>query len=203
MSWRKLWFRIGWTDHLEQRIMKRITRLFTALWAVVWLAGCGLPSDSAGPSSPDPTPNHLLRPITNLLGHTLQGLQGTLMSCQSLPAQQVERVIGPAGGTIQIGPHRLSIPSNALSAPTVISAELPSDPVSSVRFGPAGLQFAQPATLTLSYAHCNGLGLLLPKRIAYTTDLLAIITYLLSTDDPLARKVSAPLDHFSRYAVAW
>ena len=44
---------------------------------------------------------------------------------------------------------------------------------------------------------------LLPKRIAYTTDALSILELLASLDNPLARRVSADLDHFSTYAVAW
>ena len=74
-----------------------------------------------------------------------------------------------------------------------------------VRFGPEGLQFAagQHATLTLSYANCPLLGSLLPKRIAYTTDLLSILSYVISVDDLVHRRVSGSLEHFSRYAVAW
>jgi hypothetical protein len=79
----------------------------------------------------------------------------------------------------------------------------PSDPVVSVSFAPEGLTFARPARLTLSYAQCPLLPSLLPKHIAYTTNLLEILQLLTSVDDLLHRNVSAGLDHFSRYAVAW
>jgi hypothetical protein len=55
----------------------------------------------------------------------------------------------------------------------------------------------------MSYANCFGAALPLPRRIAYTTDLLAILEFLLSVDDLASRRVSADLDHSSRYAVAW
>ncbi len=87
----------------------------------------------------------------------------------------------------------------------VITAEAPVGTVNSVQLQPEGLQFAQgrPARLTLSYANCPLLGRLLPKRIAYTTDLLEILSYVLSVDDLLNKRVTGALEHFSRYAVAW
>src|SRR6185295_19908172 len=106
---------------------------------------------------------------------------------------------------LTVGPHTLTVPAGALGAPVLITADAPVGTVNSVRFGPEGLQFAagKPATLTLSYANCPLLGSLLPKRVAYTTDLLAILSYVTSLDDLLARKVTGSLAHFSRYAVAW
>jgi hypothetical protein len=42
------------------------------------------------------------------------------------------------------------------------------------------------------------------KRIAYTTDDLDDLLNLLpSIDDLLGQRVSASLEHFSRYAVSW
>ena len=39
--------------------------------------------------------------------------------------------------------------------------------------------------------------------IAYITDRLRILDLLPSLDNPLLMRVSAPLQHFSRYAAAW
>lgn len=41
------------------------------------------------------------------------------------------------------------------------------------------------------------------KRVAYTSERLEILSYLLSRDDLLLMQVSGELEHFSRYAVAW
>ena len=116
---------------------------------------------------------------------------------------RAQKNIGPGGGTIQIGPHRLVVPAGALSTTLTIQGVAPGDNVVSVHFEPEGLRFARPARLTLSYAHCPPMPRLLPKRIAYTTDLLEIQELLGSVDDLLRKRVSARLDHFSRYAVAW
>ena len=114
------------------------------------------------------------------------GLLGTsigsgLLACNPLPYAANSATIGPAGGSLTVGPHTLTVPAGALTTPVLISAEAPVGTVNSVRFGPEGLQFAagKPATLTLSYANCPLLGSLLPKRIAYTTDLLSILSYVI------------------------
>ena len=128
-----------------------------------------------------------------------------LLYCRPLPYASTTQTIGPSGGTISVGPHTLTIPAGALSRSVAITAEAPSDSVNSVQLLPQGLTFAagKPARLTLSYSNCSLLGILLPKRIAYTTDSLTLIQLLPSIDDLLRRRVSASLKHFSRYAVSW
>ena len=127
----------------------------------------------------------------------------SLLQCTALPADSVTQTIGPEGGVIQVGGHALAIPPGALSEPVAITAIAPSDTVNRVHFEPQGLTFAQPASLTMSYANCDVLGSLLPKQIAYTTDALAILELLPSLDDLWGRTVTAHLGHFSDYAIAW
>jgi hypothetical protein len=55
----------------------------------------------------------------------------------------------------------------------------------------------------MSYANCSLLGRLLPKRIAYTTDQLQILYYLLSLDNLLGKNVTGTVNHFSAYVIAW
>jgi hypothetical protein len=108
------------------------------------------------------------------------------------------------GGSISAGPHTLVIPPGALLSPTTITMTAPTGRhVNAVRFQPEGLQFVTPAALTMSYANCNLLGNLLPKRIAYTDDNLNILYYLLSLDNLLSKKVTGKVNHFSDYIVAW
>ena len=129
---------------------------------------------------------------------------GALLSCSPLQADSVTQTIGPEGGTIFVGPHKLRVPEGALAESTTITAVAPSDTVNRVVLSPHGLQLAESARLTLSYANCGVVSWWLPKRIAYTTDdLLTIIELLISFDNVLAQRVSADLDHFSTYAVAW
>jgi hypothetical protein len=82
-----------------------------------------------------------------------------------------------------------------------IRAEQMSGKVNSVRFSPEGLKFASPATLTMGYKNCSLV--LLPKRIVYTSELLKVLVILRSVDLLGSKTVTAPIDHFSRYAVAY
>ena len=137
----------------------------------------------------------------NLLG----GLLGGVLLCKPQPYASATQLIGAAGGTIKVGRHTLVVPAGALDAPVQIKAEAPSDAVSSLRFSPEGLQFnpGHSPVLTLDYSNCPAGRLNILKRIAYTTEKLQIITRLLSLDNLLKMQISAPIEHFSRYAVAW
>jgi hypothetical protein len=175
--------------------MKRMRLLSAAL--LVWAAAAGLSC------LPDRAPTAPAVPPANasLIGSLLQPTG--LLQCTPLPYTSTTQVIGPAGGIMKIGPHTLVVPAGALSQNVTITAVIPTDPVNSIRFSPQGLQFSLSAALTMSYANCNLLGLLLPKQIAYTDDNLNILSYLISLDNLFAKKVTGQLDHFSRYAVAW
>jgi hypothetical protein len=174
--------------------MKR-TRLLLSLSLLATLAltiSCtaDLPT---GPEIPAPSPSL----IGSLLGPT------GLLKCTPLPYATATATIGRLGGVLKVGPHKLTVPPGALTAPVTITAVAPSETVNRVQFTPAGLQFEVPAALTMSYANCNLLGLLLPKRIAYVNGGLDILYYLLSIDNLLAKKVTGKLNHFSSYAIAW
>ena len=166
----------------------------TLLGAVVLLAlACGEPT-GVGVNGSTPPPQGDL----NLWG-SLSGL----LQCSPLPADSVTQTIGPEGGRLQVGPHTLFVPPGALAEPVSITAVAPSDTVNRIVFQPAGLTFSRPAALTMSYANCGPLRLLLPKRIAYTTDVLEVLEYLTSFDAWWARSVIGRVNHFSTYAIAW
>jgi hypothetical protein len=147
-----------------------------------------------------PTPDPLLEPLVDpALQLTLKTVH--LLTCSRQPYVQTKAVVGPAGGTIVVGAHRLTIPAGALSSPVTITAEQMSGVVNSVRLQPAGLKFAKAATLTLSYRNC-----LLPpltKRVVYTDEQLRILELIPSLDLRLSKSVNGSILHFSRYAVAY
>lgn len=173
--------------------LNRILLTLVATAVVALTASCG---------TEQPPATAPRAPSADLIGSTLNIVTG-LLQCRPLPYASNSAVIGPAGGTLQIGVHTLTVPAGALTQPVWITGTAPSDNVNSVQLYPQGLQFAHPASLTLSYANCNTLNKILPKRIAYTTDLLQILSYLVSADDQRNQQVTGQLNHFSRYAVAW
>ena len=154
----------------------------------VALISCGTDSGSNGPSAATPE---------------FSRGSGKLLKCTPQAHVLVGQMIGPSGGEIRVGKHRLEIPSHALTRNVYITMEMGLDSTNSVQFQPEGLVFARPAKLTLDYGNCSGIGSLLPLRVAYTTNLLQIIQYLISIDNKSGHKVSAQLQHFSRYAVAY
>ena len=137
--------------------------------------------------------------ITGVVGSVLTVTD--LLTCTPQPYQLVQKTIGYQGGTISVGNHTLVIPRGALRQNTTITAEQMSGRTNSVRFSPEGLQFEQPAGLVLDYKNC--LLVVLPKRIVYTDENLKILEVLRSLDFFRGKTVAAPIDHFSRYAVAY
>jgi hypothetical protein len=182
-------------------MMKTWNRRFVALGLVVALtmgAGCTSSESPVGPSaaSTEKAPELLLG---GLVGNVLSITD--LLTCSSLPYATTTRTVGPNGGVVAVGQYTLVIPAGALSSNVQIRAEQMSGKVNSVRFSPEGLKFASPATLTMGYKNCSLV--LLPKRIVYTSELLKVLEILRSQDLLGPKTVTAPIDHFSRYAVAY
>ena len=173
----------------------RFARVLAGILAV------GIAATSCGPerSLTAPPPNPDL--IGGVLG-TVGNVAGALLQCSALPDYQASKVIGPSGGFLQVGPHLLVIPPGALSSNVTITAHAPSDRTRDIQFGPTGLQFQEPAALSMSYDSCGLLVGLLPK-VAYTTDLLSILYYVPSLNDARHHLVVGDIKHFSRYAVAY
>jgi hypothetical protein len=168
-------------------------------WLVIALvvAGC---TDRALVSAPEAAPP--AAPQASLIGDLL-GVTG-LLQCSNLTYATATQTIGSKGGTLRVGPHTLTVPVGALSSPVAITGALVTGRgVNAVRFQPEGLKFERSASLTMSYANCNLLGRVLPKRVAYVGDALNILSYLLSFDNLLGTKVTGRVDHFSNYAVSW
>lgn len=192
--------------------------LRSTLIALATAASVGCSSDMFAPEPvAEPTPNQLLglgktvRGLGNTLGNTVNNTLNTvnnlltgLVACTPLQNSTVTKKIGPQGGTISVGQFTLTIPAGALSQTKTIVMQQVADTVNSVRFAPHGLQFAQSATLTMGYSNCL-LALQTPKpvRILYVTETLQQIEAPLSVDNQVTNKVSAEIDHFSRYAIAW
>lgn len=126
-----------------------------------------------------------------------------LMACYPQEKVSVSQVVGPAGGTVTIGKHSLVIPKSALASTVTITAEAVPDSFNSIRFGPDGLKFSQSAVLTMDYYNCLIPLSLSAAYIAYVDENKNILERRVSFDDPQTYRVSAPIDHFSRYAVAW
>lgn len=174
--------------------MKTIALARAALlaWIALVVVSCAEPTNPA--------------PQAGLLDGDLFGelKQNTgLLQCTPLPYDSVTQTIGPEGGTILVGPHAFTVPEGALDTAVTITAVTPSDTINRIQFQPEGLVFNGYTTLGMSYANCDLLGSLLPKRVAYVSADLTILDYLPSLDNVLTQTVRGKVQHFSEYALAW
>lgn len=189
-------------------MFSRKRRLLGPVLGGVLLLSVACSSTDSGPAGPtDNGPEARLVASPVLADASLGGLVSTalssvsLLTCRPLPYASAVATVGPNGGTIKVGANTLVIPQGALASRVTIKAEQVSGKVNSIRFSPEGLKFARPAQLTMSYENC--LVVLSAKRIVYTTEALKVLEILRSLDLNLKRTVAAPVDHFSRYAVAY
>jgi hypothetical protein len=164
-----------------------------------------MPPDTAGAVPPDTTgavpPDTTGAVPPDTAGTVPAGEEASLLSCQPQAYAVTTKVIGPRGGSIIVGDHSLKIFEDALSEDVTITAEQIEGTVNSVRFSPAGLHFAIPAVLSLSYKNCANVWH--PKRIAYVDESLNILEWPLSLDFNRSSQVKGLIYHFSRYAVAF
>ena len=126
-----------------------------------------------------------------------------LVSCRPLKAEHGSKWIGPNGGTLNVGEYTLVVPAGALDRQVKITMRQVRDTVNSVRFGPEGLKFSRSARLTMYYYNCRQLPDGREHRMAYVDESLSVLESPKSRDDAKRYEVSADIDHFSRYAVAW
>ena len=131
----------------------------------------------------------------------VNGDPSPVIECEPLPYDADVKVVGPAGGILTVGPHKLMIPRGALTRYEVITAEIPVALNVAVKFSPHGLRFLKPAMLLLNYRHCRP-----PEgsahRVAYVNDAAEILEWPSSYDDPRQGILFGTIDHFSKYAVA-
>jgi hypothetical protein len=175
--------------------MMRSTKFFSLTAAVATLAlvaACA--TDATGPSE------EVEAGVVSTVSLAQQGL----LRCIPRPYASASALIGPLGGEIKVGKNEFKVPRGALFVPTLITMQLPSDTVNSVRFSPEGLVFNPLALpdLKLDYKNC-----LLPKgakpRVVFTTETLRVLESLPSTSDSTTGLVDARLKHFSRYAITY
>jgi hypothetical protein len=127
----------------------------------------------------------------------------TLLMCEPKPYEAETAIIGPEGGEIAFGPHKIKIPKGALSEPTVVTAEALSSLLVSAEFSPHGLVFDKKVELELSYKGCYLPSDFRTLRAVYLDDADNIIEWPWALDFRRGDKVVARIDHFSKYAVAY
>ena len=125
---------------------------------------------------------------------TIGGMKG----CTARGAQFGTAVIGPSGGELVVGPHRLIVPPGALTQAVEISGTAPEGALSSIILEPHGLQFKKPAGLILDVGNCTDV-----PDVVYINELGIISDPIPAIYSTWWHTIAAPIDHFSGYAVAF
>lgn len=127
-------------------MLRRACFRLAALFAATLVAGC------AEPLAPPAAPTGPLRSTLESVISTDGVLE--LASPRSLlePSRASKRILAAEGGWVELAGYRVDIPAGALPADTTITIELPTSGSLASRlvaeFGPHGVQFNTPVTLT-------------------------------------------------------
>jgi hypothetical protein len=182
---------------------RRFASLFAIALAAVMLTSCAddhaLPTAPVAPVAPNPSLiGGLVGTVTDVVGGVLNlGFS----ECPTDRTQSGSALIGSAGGTVRVGPHRLQVPRGALNKTVRISGVAPKGDYAQIKFEPEGLKFKRPTTLVMSYDGCR-IEELPQLRIVYVNETLEIITVLPTTTNRRDETATTHLDHFSRYMLA-
>ena len=176
------------------------SRLLFTLVAVVTVVACGEHGAPTALDSADPSVSlsHRAPPRS---ASTPSGHQAHVAKCH-IPYDIYATVrVGPAGGRLDLGDNNTIVfPPGAILVDTTITARVPAGDTARVQFTPEGLQFAVPAIVTLNYSSCITPSSLL-SVVYLKADTIAEIEPTVS--NPNAKTITAKINHFSSYAVAY
>jgi hypothetical protein len=178
-------------------------RLLLSLVIVAGLTACQADSTSpvrlaTGTALADrsgATPGSIGGPIINV-GDV--GRIGRLRGCTAHDAQFGKAIIGPSGGELIVGKHRLIVPAGALTETVTISGTSPADSTPTIYLEPHGLQFRKSAGLILDVSNCTEV-----PSVVYISEIGVLSPPILAVYSTWWLTVAAPIDHFSGYAVAF
>jgi hypothetical protein len=192
------------------RTFARINRLLGLLTLVLLLAGCSLFDSSTSSTTTDTESSTLWNPQSGdqiIPGRDVPILNpGYWEQSGSLEVNpnSASAVIGPEGGKLKLGKHKLQVPAGAVSEPTLFTMEYASETGVAVDCGPSPFTFNCPVTLTLSFENTQydgGGGDPSQLQIFWMAE-DGHCEPMPSDVDIQGKKVVAELSHFSRYIIS-
>lgn len=106
--------------------------------------------------------------------------------------------IGPAGGILRIGNHRLIVPAGALTRKVFISGTVPQGKPFQIDLQPHGLQFRKAAGLILDASSCVDV-----PTIVYLIDQVTVSDPIPAVYSNWWKAIACPIWHFSGYSIAF
>ncbi|HEY9229013.1 MAG TPA: hypothetical protein VIP11_20345 [Gemmatimonadaceae bacterium] len=178
-------------------MIRRRRHLITAVLAAI--SACAAP-DATAPryATSDGAASRLGKVPGSVRGVLDNPGNGQLNGCTPRDPQYGTATIGPSGGELIVGSHRLVVPAGALTQTVVISGSSPTDANPTIYLEPHGLQFKKPAGLILDASNCTDV----PDAV-YINEMGVVSEPIPAIYSTWWRTVAAPIDHFSGYAVAF
>lgn len=140
-------------------------------------------------------------------GAAAASASATLIECPSSTTQTGGGLLGPLGGTLQVGPATVVIPAGALLGETPISITVPASKYLEIDVSVPGTEhfiFQQPIAVTVDYGRCSradiGLKLLQVWYIDSATK--QPLEAMPTVDNKLTHSVTFTTGHLSGYALA-
>lgn len=122
--------------------------------------------------------------------------RGNALACNVPSPLQGSAWIGPDGGVLDIGPHRLIVPPGALTKQTLLSGTIPTGNSIEIDFQPSGLQFRKPAGLIFDVSSCGPV----PNAI-FIDEVGGEDEHIQAIYSNWWHTIAAPIEHFSVYAL--
>jgi hypothetical protein len=175
-------------------MIKRIGMVAVAAALVATVVACGTDAMVTAPAPP----SLAARPRGEKFGASAMA-PGRLVACEQRAAVADSAQIGPSGGTLRVGANELVVPPGALTETVMLHGEVPDDTIASIRLFPDGLLFRKPAGLALDTEGCADPGG--AAKILYLDDAGNVLEEIDAYYSPRWKRVAAPINHFSRYAL--
>ena len=135
--------------------------------------------------------------------------QPRLLYCPSSETLSASSLIDPLlGGVVSVAGSSISVPSGALSLPSVVVLTLPASNNMKIDASVVGLThvlFNAPVTVTIDYSRCSSSTLYGKTLSVWYLDPItgAPKENMHGVDDRANRKITFTTDHFSGYAIAY
>jgi hypothetical protein len=165
--------------------------------ALLVLGGCT--SDSL--TAPELTPNLSRRSESD-------DRPTRVVMCPTTQSYRTSGMLGPEGGTLQVGGHRLTVPAGVLTEMTRFTLRAPAGPEVKLELYAGGArhyQFSSPVAVTISYDRCTRQH---QPRAAVTAWYVddggqEFIERMGGRDDRNRMEITFQTSHFSTYLVAY
>ena len=128
--------------------------------------------------------------------------------CPTNQSYRTEGIFGPAGGSLRVAGHRLTIPAGVLTEATQFTLHAPAGPHVRLVLSAGGAEhytFQAPVVVTISYNRCGRQHLPRSPLSAWNIDDTGrrLVERMRGKDDRRRRAVTFRTTHFSTYAVCY